>query len=112
MAFCAGTLLYLRNGVLLNGIPLCLIVGLIYAVFLAPIIVATTMLLPLLGAVPELAPGDLPPQDFARRVNLITSAFSAVVAPFQVGLQLMMVHELKLRRGPTDRPETFKGLAA
>ena len=53
MAFCAGTLLYLRNEVHLNGIPLCIIVGLIYAVFLAPIIVATSMLLPRLRAMIE-----------------------------------------------------------
>ena len=88
---------------------LYLLLGVIVFMLMMGVMVAV---LPMLGPVPELSPGDLAPPDFARRMNAVTSVLSALMVPFQLGLQLMIVHELKLRRGPKDRPEDFKGLAA
>jgi hypothetical protein len=73
---------------------------------------AMTVLAIFVDLPPQFGTGGLPPIEEIRKVTIASSIISCLLVPIQIGLQLVLVHELKLRKGPPDDIDSFKGIAA
>jgi hypothetical protein len=56
--------------------------------------------------------GQPPDPKLMQDMYLAGAVISVLFTPFQVALQLVILNELKLRKGPKDDIDSFKGLAA